>query len=166
MLAPALRWRRGGGQGAGMQIVSCRECGAPVNTDDATCAQCGALQPGRAVIEAAGYVWESRGRWMGLPLVHVAFGHDETGRARTACGIVAIGQRAVGGVAIGILAGGFVSMGVVSMGVFSLGVVSLGALFAGGVNAIGALSIGVVAVGYKVGGVATFGWKVLFSVAK
>src|SRR6267154_968905 len=105
-----------GWQGARMQIVSCRECGAPVNADDATCAQCGALQPGRAVIEAAGYVWESRGRWMGLPLVHVAFGHDETGRARTACGVIAIGQRAVGGVAIGILAGGFVSLGVVSMG--------------------------------------------------
>src|SRR5436305_548525 len=111
-----------------MQTVSCRECGVPVNADDATCVECGALQPGRAVIEPAGYVWESPGRWMGLPLVHVAFGHDETGRGRTACGIVAIGQRAVGGVAIGILAGGFVSVGVVSMGVFSLGVVSLGVL--------------------------------------
>jgi hypothetical protein len=149
-----------------MQIVPCRQCGAPVNANDATCTQCGAVQPGRAEIEPAGYEWVSRGRWMGLPLVHVAFGHDSRGRARTACGIVAIGQRAVGGVAIGIVAGGFISVGVVSAGVFSLGVVSVGALIAGGVNAIGALSIGVVAVGYKVGGVATFGWKVLFSVAK
>lgn len=161
-----LRWRRGGGQGGGMLSVSCRECGAPVNAEDATCPHCGALQPGRAQIEAVGYEWKSRGRWMGLPLVHVAFGHDETGRARTACGMIAVGQRAVGGVAIGIVAGGFVSLGIVSLGVFSLGVVSFGALVACGVNAIGALSIGVVAVGYKVGGVATFGWKVLFSATK
>jgi len=149
-----------------MQTVPCRQCGAPVQASDSTCSQCGALQPGRARIEAVGYVWESRLRWMGLPLVHIAFGHDDQGKARTACGIIAIGQRAVGGVAIGIVAGGFVSLGVVSIGVFSFGVVSLGALIACGVNAIGALSIGVVAVGYKVGGVATFGWKVLFSVTK
>jgi hypothetical protein len=149
-----------------MQLVSCRQCGAPVNVDDATCANCGALEPGKATIEPKGYVWESPGRWMGLPLVHIAFGYDETGRARTACGIVAIGQRAIGGVAIGIVAGGFVSIGVVAVGVFSLGVVSIGALIAGGVNAVGALAIGVVAAGYKVGGVAAFGSKVLFSVAK
>jgi len=149
-----------------MPTVPCRQCRAPVNADDPTCAHCGALQPGRAQIEAAGYEWKSRLRWMGYPLVHIAFGHDDQGQSRTARGIVAIGQRAVGGVAIGIVAGGFVSLGVVSVGVFSIGVVSVGALFACGVNAIGALALGVVAVGYKVGGVATFGSKVLFSVTK
>jgi hypothetical protein len=149
-----------------MQIVPCRQCGTPVDAEAPTCTECGALQPGKDEIEPKGYVWESAGQWMGLPLVHIAFGYDSKGISRTACGIVAIGQRAIGGVAIGIIAGGFVSIGIVSMGVFSLGVVSLGALFAGGVNAIGALSIGVVAVGYKVGGVATFGWKVMFSAMK
>jgi hypothetical protein len=149
-----------------MEIVPCRECGAPVKVEDPTCLECGAVQPGRAQIEPVGYVWESEGQWMGLPLVHIAFGHDDLGKARTARGIIAIGQRAVGGVAIGIVAGGFVSIGIVSVGIFSLGVVSIGALMAAGVNAIGTLAIGVVALGYKVGGVATFGSKVLFSVAK
>jgi len=153
-------------QGEAMEIVPCRECGAPVKVEDPTCLECGAIQPGRAQIEAVGYVWESEGRWMGLPLVHIAFGHDDLGQARTAKGIIAIGQRAVGGVAIGIMAGGFISIGIVSVGVFSLGVASIGAIFAAGVNAAGLIAIGVVAGGYKVGGVAVFGKKVLFSVAK
>ena len=161
-----LPWCVGAAQGGAMEIVPCRECGAPVKVEDPTCLECGALQPGRAQIEAMGYVWESEGQWMGFPLVHIAFGHDDLGHARTAKGIIAIGQRAVGGVAIGIVAGGFVSIGIVSMGVFSLGVASVGALLAVGVNAFGAMAIGVVAAGYKVGGVAVFGKKVLFSVAK
>jgi hypothetical protein len=149
-----------------MQIVPCRQCQAPVDAEWPTCPACGAIQPGLAEIEPKGYEWESKGQWMGLPLVHIAFGYDSKGHARTARGIVAIGQRAVGGVAIGIIAGGFFSIGIVSAGVFSLGVVSVGALISGGVNAFGALAIGVVAVGYKVGGVATFGSKVLFSAMK
>src|SRR5258708_2728876 len=137
-----------------MPPIPCRQCSAPVSFDDAVCAQCGAVQPAKREIEARGFEWKSRGRWMGSPLVHVAFGHDAAGRTRTACGVIAIGQRAMGGVAIGIVAGGFVSIGVVSLGVFSLGVVSVGAVVAAGVNAIGTLAFGVVAMGYEVGGVA------------
>jgi hypothetical protein len=149
----------------GMPPIPCRQCSAPVSFDDATCVQCGAIQPARREIEARGYEWKSRGRWMGSPLVHVAFGHDAAGRMRTACGVIAVGQRAVGGIAVGIVATGFMSFGVVSCGVFSLGVVSVAALLAAGVNALGPMAFGVVAIGYKVGGVATFGWKTLFSVA-
>ena len=149
-----------------MQIASCRQCQAPVDAEWPTCPNCGAIQPGLAEIEPKGYEWASKGQWMGLPLVHIAFGYDSKGNSKTARGIVAIGQRAVGGVAIGIVAMGFVSIGLVSAGVFSLGVMSIGAIIALGLNAFGALAIGVVAVGYKVGGVAAFGTKVMFSAMK
>lgn len=146
-----------------MNPIPCRDCTMPVSGDVAVCPHCGALRPARREWAGEGFEWKSRALWMGVPVVHVAFGNDHAGRPRTARGVIAVGQRAAGGVAIGILAGGFVSFGVVSCGVFSLGVVSIGALMACGVNALAPLAVGVVAAGYKVGGVATFGWKLLFS---
>jgi hypothetical protein len=149
-----------------MNSIPCRECAVLVSDDDAVCPQCGAPRPAQREWKGEGREWQTRALWMGMPVVHVAFGNDRSGRPRTACGVIAIGQRAVGGVAIGILAGGFISIGVVSAGIFSLGVVSVGGLMALGVNALAPFAIGVVAIGYKVGGVAVIGWKVLFSVAK
>ena len=149
-----------------MDEIPCRECSAPVTAEAVVCPACGASRPAQREGEGEGYEWKSPMQWMGGPLVHVAFGHGPDGRPRTARGVIAIGQRAIGGVAIGIVAGGFVSIGMVSVGVFSVGIVALGALVAVGGNAVGFLSIGVVAMGYKVGGVATFGWKTMFSLQK
>lgn len=149
-----------------MEDISCRDCAAPVASDAAVCPHCGAPQPALREWKGAGFEWKSRVFWMGSPLVHIAFGNGGDGRPRTARGLIAIGQRAIGGAAVGIMAAGFVSIGVVSAGVFSFGVVSVGALAAVGVNAFAPFAVGVVAVGFTVGGVAAFGWKILFSVVK
>lgn len=149
-----------------MENIPCRQCSQLVSTATAVCPHCGAPKPAVREWKGEGYEWKSASRWLGAPVVHVAFGNGSDGRPRTARGIVAIGQRAVGGVAIGIVAAGFVSVGMVSLGVFSFGVVALGAFLAVGGNAIAPVAIGLVAAGYAVGGVATFGWKVLDSAMK
>ena len=151
---------------AGMETIPCRDCATPVSGDAAVCPHCGAPRPALREWNGAGFEWKSQFLWMGMPLVHVAFGNDRDGRLRTARGVIAIGQRAVGGFAMGIMAAGFISVGVVSIGVVSFGVVSIGALAAAGVNALAPFALGVFAVGFTAAGVAAFGWKVLFSVTK
>lgn len=139
--------------------VHCRECRSEVPADALTCPHCDAPRPARNVFSGEGYEWKSTALWMDYPVVHIAFGLDATGRARTAQGLIAIGQRAVGGVAIGILAGGFVAIGVASVGVFSLGVVAVALLGACGVNAIAPYACGVAAFGYATAGLAGLRWK-------
>jgi len=141
------------------EIKTCQNCEREIQNDDRTCPHCGApCGP-----QSAGFEWKSRGTWAGQPLVHIAFGCDETGRPRTARGIVAIGQRAVGVVACGIIAGGMFSIGFVAIGFFSLGVVSIALGCAVGLNAIGPVAIGVTAVGAVAGGLAPFGSRILFT---
>ena len=141
------------------EIKTCRNCEREIQNDGLTCPHCGApCGP-----QSTGYEWKSRGTWAGQPLVHIAFGCDETGRPRTARGIVAIGQRAVGVVACGIIAGGMFSIGFVAIGFFSLGVVSIALGCAVGLNAIGPVAIGVTAVGAVAGGLAPFGSRILFT---
>ena len=140
-------------------IAHCRECGKEVAGDAPKCKKCGALHPSDADWKGEGFEWQTRGSWMGWPLVHVAFGSNARGRPRTARGLVAIGQRAIGAVACGIVATGIVSIGVASFGVFSLGVVSVALACAIGVNAFAPLAIGVTAVGLVAHGVATVGWE-------
>ena len=146
-------------------LSACRDCAAEVSSDAIICPHCGAPRPAQADWQGEGYEWQTAATWLGLPLIHVAFGNDAAGRARVARGIVAIGLRAVGGLACGIVAGGFVSIGIVSVGMFSLGVVSVAALLAVGVNALGPVAFGVVACGLGGGGVQFIGWKVLLSSA-
>ena len=78
----------------------CRECGHETASDLAKCKKCGALHPADPDWKGEGFEWKSRGSWMGYPLVHVAFGCDSKGRARTARGVVAVGQRAIGFISI------------------------------------------------------------------
>ena len=137
----------------------CSSCGQALPPRYAVCPQCGTRKPAKP----HGYEFRSRLMWMGAPVVHVAFGADETGRPLTARGVIAIGQRALGGVAIGIVATGIVAIGVVAIGVFSLGVVAIAIGAACGVNAAGGIAIGVVAAGWKAGGVEVFAKQILFS---
>ena len=139
----------------------CRECGREVRSDAAKCEHCGAPHPANADCRGEGFEWKSRGTWMGYPLVHVAFGCDAKGRARTARGVIAIGQRAIGFIALGIVSGGVLSIGVASFGVVSLGVVSVAMGCAVGVNAIAPCAIGVTAIGIVAHGVSAIGWKVM-----
>ena len=139
----------------------CRECGREVRTDAVTCGHCAAPRPARRDCQGEGFEWKSQRTWMGYPLVHVAFGCDAKGRARTARGVVAVGQRAVGFIACGIVAGGVLSFGVASFGVVSLGVVSIAMGCAVGVNAIAPCAIGVTAIGIIARGVGALSWKVL-----
>lgn len=138
----------------------CRECHEIVPGDALTCPHCGAPRPARQNFAGEGYEWKTQATWMGSPLVHIAFGLDATGRARTARGVIAIGQRAVGGVAIGVVAFGFCAIGLVSVGLFSAGVVAVAALAACGLNAAAPFACGLVAFGYKVRALAPLGWLI------
>ena len=140
--------------------AQCRECGQAVAPEAPKCKKCGALRPADHAWKGEGFEWQSRGTWMGYPLVHVAFGSNARGRPRTAQGIVALGQRAIGVIAIGIVAGGGIAIGVASFGILSLGVVSIALACAIGVNAIAPYAIGVTAIGIVAKGVATVAWKI------
>ena len=54
-----------------------------------------------------GFQWKTRVGLLGIPLVCIAYGSDETGKVRIAKGFIAIGRIAVGGLAIGQYAVGF-----------------------------------------------------------
>jgi hypothetical protein len=149
-----------------MPTTRCRECREPVAASALECLHCGAPRPERAEFHGEGYEWKSGGTWMGEPLVHIAFGLDTDGRARTARGVIAVGQRARGVVAIGIVAVGFVAIGIIALGAVSFGVVAVALLAAAGVNAFAPFAFGVVAVGFAAGGLQAIGWKILFSLAR
>ena len=92
--------------------------------------------------------YRSKTMVFGVPLVHIAFGFEpNTGRTRTAKGIIAIGDKAVGVVAIGRLALGVVAVGGVACGLFASGGAALGILVAAGGLAVGGLAFGGLAVG-------------------
>ena len=147
-----------------MPLTPCRQCAEPVDDQSAVCPHCHAPRPAVREWHGEGFEWRSRGQWMGVPAVHVAFGNGADGRPRVARGLIAVGQRAVGGVAVGIVAVGGIAVGVVGFGVVSLGVVAVALGAAVGVNALAPFAFGVVAAGYVVGGVAAYGWKILFAV--
>ena len=149
-----------------MPLTPCRQCREPVDAQSAVCPHCNAPRPAMAEWHGEGFEWRSPMQWMGMPVVHVAFGNGADGRPRVARGLIAVGQRAIGGVAVGIVAVGFVAVGIVGIGAFSIGVLALGAGAAVGVQAVAPFAVGVVAAGYMVGGVAAFGWKILFAVTR
>lgn len=95
--------------------------------------------------ESMGYEYKSRTMVFGLPLVHIRFSNDRSGRPAVAKGIVAIGNIAVG----------VISFGGISVGVLALGGISLGLLLALGGIGIGTLAFGGIGVGlYALGAIA------------
>lgn len=110
----------------------------------------------RRATATGGLVFRSQATWLGMPVVHVAFGVDpETGRTRTARGVFAVGGRASGIVAVGGSANG-----VVAVGGMALGLVSFGGMAAGGL-AFGGLACGLLALGgFAIGGVALGGFAI------
>ena len=113
------------------------------------------------------WIWESKTRLFGLPLVSVCLSfYPHMLRCRkTARGIIAIGNIAVGVIAVGLLSAGLVSVGALSIGLFALGALAFGAAALGPV-AIGLLAFGPVAVGlWYAGGVAALAGKIAVGVA-
>lgn len=129
-----------------------------------------------------GREWKSRATLFGLPIVHIAFGHNpRTKQKLIAKGIIAVGDVAVGGLAVGGTSIGVISMGGVALGVNALGGVAGGlqvafggvafggiavggialALAAFGGGAFGMLAFGGAATGYVVGGGKCYGTYVL-----
>lgn len=111
--------------------------------------------------------WESRARFLGWPLVSVAFADPDRDFAgyekgdnraqRTAKGWIAIGDKAVGLVACGNIALGGIAFGAASCGVVSFGGVASGGLAFGGVS-LGLVAIGGLALGWGAIGGAALGW--------
>jgi hypothetical protein len=103
--------------------------------------------------------YESKLRFLGLPLLAVAYGSTETEglRGRSAVGWIAIGDAAFSPLlAIGGLAVAPCAVGAVTAGVFSLSL--WGA-------ALGVLSFGSVAVGFWAYGLGAIGWRSAFGAA-
>ena len=106
------------------------------------------------------YEYRSKRTVWGMPLVHVAFSGDSTGR-RVARGVIAIGDIAVGLVAIGRYALGGVTIGALTVGLISLAGLSAGLLVALGGLAFGGFAAGGLAIGLvAVGGEARSLWAV------
>jgi len=118
-----------------------------------------------------GYEYRSKTEFFGIPLVHIASGRDpETGRTRTAKGIIAIGDKAVGGIAIGGASVGIVAIGGAAFGLIALGGAAAGVLLAlGGAaasigcslggGAIGLLALGGLAIGFNACGGLAIGYN-------
>jgi RNA polymerase sigma factor (sigma-70 family) len=101
--------------------------------------------------ERSRYVYMSKARLLGLPLVHVNSGTNENGRAARAIGWVAIGDIAYGFIACGGFAVGVLSFGGAAVGAFSFGGVVLGGLAMGGLGVgyyvLAGLGVGIVGFG-------------------
>lgn len=101
--------------------------------------------------DAKGSEYISPVSFLGVPLMHIRFGMQETGQ-KPVFGWIAAGDRAIGLLfAFGGLSVGFFSVGALSVGVFSLGGIGLGVLTVGGISlgwwALGAVGVGVHALG-------------------
>lgn len=99
---------------------------------------------------------ESKARFLGLPLIHVAVGRMENGvyRRGVARGWIAIGDVALGVIAIGGVGIGLVTLGGFGLGLLALGGASVGAVAVGGAT-VGLFAFGGLAVGYEsLGGLA------------
>ena len=123
---------------------------AETGTEDAVCAT---TLTGHSLKLTGPRHYESRWRFLGLPLLAFATGGTDPGslRSPTACGWMAFGDHAlspflaVGGVAIGPIAIGAITVGIVSLSFWGV--------------AVGVLAAGSAAVGWWAFGVAAVGWK-------
>lgn len=98
--------------------------------------------------------FRSHQEWFGLPLVHFTRGLcPETGRRKTARGIIAVGRIAIGVFALGHVAAGVIAVGQVGVGIllglgqFTMGFVCVGQLAIGGLFALGQFTTGFVTIG-------------------
>jgi hypothetical protein len=144
-------------ENSSMTLQACRECGNEVSDAAVSCPRCGAPRPAIRDWTGTGFEWKSRATIFGIPLIHIAFGRNSSGRLRVAKGVIAVGQFAVGlftvaQFGIGIIFG---------FGQFMIGLTAL-AQFAGGILiGVGQVATGVVTAGqFVVGiyGLAQAGW--------
>lgn len=96
---------------------------------------------------SCGYHFQTGWNILGIPLVCIAFGRDEAGRARVAKGIIAIGKVSFGLISVGQFALGVLSIGQFGLGLIAVGQVALSVLLGVGQFSTGVLSIGQIAVG-------------------
>ena len=94
-----------------------------------------------------GFQWKTRIGLMGIPLVCIAYGSDESGRPRIAKGFIAIGRIAVGGLAIGQYALGLLAIGQVVIGAIGLGQLALSLAVGFGQCATGFFAVGQFVIG-------------------
>jgi len=107
--------------------------------------------------------YRSHARLLGLPLLHYTRGIcPETGRRRTARGIVAVGRRAIGVLAVGQLAAGALAVGHLALGLaFGLGQAAVGFAAIGQLALGWDLGVGQVATGHTALGQVAYGEYVL-----
>ena len=98
--------------------------------------------------------FRSHQQWFGWPLIHVTRGIcPETGRRKTARGIVALGRIAIGVISVGQVAAGVFALGQVGVGLllglgqFSMGMVCIGQAALAGLFGLGQFATGIVAIG-------------------
>ncbi len=108
------------------------------------------------ILKRRGFHWRTRTSILGLPLVCVAFGHDDNGKLRVAKGILAIGQFAYGGIVLAQFGAGILSVSQFGLGLISFGQFALGVLFGVGQVTTGVMAIGQVVCGLY--GLCQFGW--------
>jgi hypothetical protein len=108
------------------------------------------------------FIWKTRARFLGIPLICIACGTDQRGKSVVAKGFVAVGRYAMGGLAIGQFAAGVIGIGQVSVGLVALGQVALSPIVAFGQLAVGVFAVGQFVIGKF--GRGQFGWaKYLWS---
>lgn len=152
-----------GADDADLRSAYCSNCGYTLDnlTESSKCPECGlpivdVLVREKHMFGPAGHSkrYQSEAKLFGLPVLSIAMGPDEFGRAGTAKGIIAIGDRAIGGIALGGASVGVVAAGGIGIGVCGMGGMGVGALVALGGGAVGTgLSVG----GGTIGAVATGG---------
>jgi hypothetical protein len=132
----------------------CPKCAAAVPEGANDCPSCGAplivgrRLPGVMKRPKAGFEYKSPLTIYGWPLLHVAFGRDESGRFRIAKGIIAVGQFGIGlitfaQIGLGILFG----FGQLTAGLIAVGQLAPAAIFGIGQFTTGHIAIGQFAIG-------------------
>ena len=98
--------------------------------------------------------FRSHQEWFGVPLVHITRGIcPETGRRKTARGIIAMGRIAIGVIALGQVAAGVIALGqvvvglLVGLGQFTMGMVCVGQIALAGIFGLGQFTTGYVVIG-------------------
>ena len=70
----------------------CRECRREVSEQAYSCPHCGAPRPAKQKWDGWGFEYKTEARFLGLPLLHVAFKYRPNRVPVVARGVVAIGQ--------------------------------------------------------------------------